>query len=101
MLVRSETKLFVCNERHWVPACAGTTLTGLEDYQSSSPACDDSRNFDSVSTTTVVPAQAGTQRLLLNTKNLLHQGQSIMKFSIKKIDIKIFRTLVCLPRDDA
>jgi len=50
--------LFI-DERHWVPAFAGTTLTGIVDYQSSSPAVDDA------STTTVVPMKIGTQRLSL------------------------------------
>ncbi len=56
--------LFI-DERHWVPAFAGTTLTGIVDYQSSSPAVDDGRNFDDASTTTVVPMKIGTQRLSL------------------------------------
>ncbi len=52
-------------ERHWVPIFIVTTLTGLVDYQSSSPARDDGRNFDSASATTVVPMKIGTQRLSL------------------------------------
>jgi hypothetical protein len=59
-------------KRHWIPACAGMTILKPKVLQTSSHAGDDGYCCGERKITTVIPAQAGIQRLssCTNSSNL-------------------------------